>query len=383
MPIYKMDGKKDGLQKYRVRINFIDSSGNSKQIDRIAYGKDAAKELERELFVELNAKPTYHKITLQELYDEYINVKQYEIRESTLNKFKQSFRIYILPELSAQRIDKLNTSLLQKWKTSVEKYTTSKHKRLSLKYKKNIYGDFRSLLNYAVKMEYIVRNPLLIVGNFKSAYEEKKEINYYTIDDFLKFISTAKTKAEEYEKSRHKINEWNYYVFFNIAFYTGMRKGEIYALKWSDITNNTIYIKRSINQKLKGGDRETPPKNINSIRSIQIPKPLIQILDEHYLRYKQFSYFSDDWRICGGIKCIRDSTLENRNKMYAQLAEVKKIRIHDFRHTHATVLVNNGINIQEIARRLGHSNVEITWKIYAHLYPQEEERALKILDNIK
>ena len=74
MPIYKMDGKKDGLQKYRVRINFTDSSGKSKQIDRVAYGKDSAKELERQLMHNLSNE-TLKRITLQELYDEYIAVK--------------------------------------------------------------------------------------------------------------------------------------------------------------------------------------------------------------------------------------------------------------------------------------------------------------------
>ena len=58
------------------------------------------------------------------------------------------------------------------------------------------------------------------------------------------------------------------------------------------------------------------------------------------------------------------------------------IRVHDFRHTHASILVNEGINIQEIARRLGHAKIEMTWNTYAHLYPREEERAVSILNKI-
>ncbi len=79
---------------------------------------------------------------------------------------------------------------------------------------------------------------------------------------------------------------------------------------------------------------------------------------------------------------MRDTTLENRNAQYASRAGVKKIRIHDFRHSHASLLANEGINIQEIARRLGHSNIEITWNTYSHLYPREEERAVEILNKI-
>ena len=204
-------------------------------------------------------------------------------------------------------------------------------------------------------------------------------MDYYTSEEFFSFINSCKKFAS---RERNSVYEWHFYVFFNIAFYTGMRKGEIYALKWSDINNNIIHVTRSIAQKLKGGDRETPPKNKSSIRDISIPIPLKNILDEHQARCKEISGYSDEWRICGGECCIRDSTLEKRNQQYAKDAGIKKIRIHDFRHSHASLLANSGINIQEIARRLGHSNVEITWNIYSHLYPREEERALQILNNL-
>ena len=68
--------------------------------------------------------------------------------------------------------------------------------------------------------------------------------------------------------------------------------------------------------------------------------------------------------------------------MYAQSANIKVIRIHDFRHSHASYLINEGINIQEIARRLGHADVSITVKTYAHLYPKESERALNALNKL-
>jgi integrase len=79
---------------------------------------------------------------------------------------------------------------------------------------------------------------------------------------------------------------------------------------------------------------------------------------------------------------LRDSSLDNKNKQFAELAGLPHIRIHDFRHSHASLLANEGINIQEIARRLGHSNIEMTWNTYSHLYPREEERAVQILNKI-
>lgn len=381
MPIYKMGGKKDGLQKYRVRINYTDAEGKGKQLDRVAYGKEQAKELERQLIHDLNEKTT-KKITVQELYNDYVRVKQYEVRESTLDKSKKILSTFVLDSLKNYRLDRINTAILQRWKNTIEDKTTSSGDRFSLKYKKNIFGEFRALLNYAVKMEYIQKNPLSIIGNFKDVNAVKRKIDFYTAEEFIKFISAARKNAETTEMNSNTIYEWNFYVFFMIAFYTGMRKGEIYALKWTDVENNIIHISRSIAQKLKGGDRETPPKNKSSVRSIQIPKPLGIALAEHYNRFKQVSGFSNDCRICGGETCIRDSTLEKRNNLYAKIAGIKKIRVHDFRHSHASLLANKGINIQEIARRLGHSNIEITWNIYSHLYPREEEKAIEILDKI-
>ncbi|MDD6490252.1 MAG: site-specific integrase, partial [Clostridia bacterium] len=118
------------------------------------------------------------------------------------------------------------------------------------------------------------------------------------------------------------------------------------------------------------------------IRTIQIPTPLQKVLDEHYKRCKAMPDFSGDYFICGGVKAIRDTSLSNSCKQCAELAEVKRIRIHDFRHSHASLLANSGINIQEIARRLGHSDVSVTLRIYSHLYPKESERALNVLNNV-
>lgn len=128
------------------------------------------------------------------------------------------------------------------------------------------------------------------------------------------------------------LSDWNYYVFFAIAFYTGLRKGEIFALKWSDISDHYLSVSRSITQKLKGEDRETPPKNKSSIRTLQMPKPLIDILNEHKKLYDRHPQFSDDFRICGGQKPIRDSPVGKANENIAKAAGLKKIRIHDYRH---------------------------------------------------
>ncbi len=382
MPIYKMNGAKDGKQKYRVRINYQDNSGTYKQLTRIAYGHAEAKELEKNLQKQIKEELPAKRMTLNELYNEYKKVKKHEVRESSYNKSITILSNHVMPILGDKPLSKLNKPILMMWKNEInEKTVKDKNgniRSLSLQMKQNIYAEFRALLNFGVKMDYLPKNILTSVGNFKGTLEIKKEMQYYTADEFKKYIKAAR----EYAENKPNLDGWDYYVFFNIAFYTGCRKGEIHALKWSDIDGKYLSVSRSIAQKLKGEDRETPPKNKSSIRTLQMPKPLIDILKEHKERYMKLEGFTEDFRICGGIKPLRDTSISKVNEKLAKAAGIKHIRIHDFRHSHASLLANEGINIQEIARRLGHSKIEMTWNTYSHLYPREEERAVKILEKI-
>ena len=208
-------------------------------------------------------------------------------------------------------------------------------------------------------------------------------MQFYTPEEFKKYIEIAKKQAIKKQKEDNNLYEWNFYVFFNIAYFTGLRKGEIHALRWCDINNDFLSVKHSITQKLLNRDDvETLPKNKSSIRTIQIPIPLIKILKEHKKRQMLLPNFSEESRVLGDERCLRDTTIEKRNIVYSQLAGIKTIRVHDFRHSHASLLANMGINIQEVARRLGHTKVEITWNTYSHLYPKEEEKAIKVLNSI-
>lgn len=372
MPINKLPEKKNGLSKYRVRVNYTSTDGKYHQIERTVFGLEQAKQMESRLLQEIkHGENISNTLSLQALVDEYANSQKYEIRESTLDKTLTILNKYVLPHFAQTKLNKLTVPALQKWKDEINSLG------LALNTRKNIYAAFRGVLNYGVRLGYINTNPLSKIGNFKDVITLKQNIDYYTPKEFKKFIQAAHNRAKNKDGY-----EWNYYVFFNIAFYTGMRKGEIYALKWSDIKNERINITKSITQKLKGGDRETPPKNKSSIRELQIPTPLINILNEHKARMTRAPGFNDSWYICGGEICVRDTSITNRNIKYASDAGVKQIRIHDFRHSHASLLANEGINIQEIARRLGHSKIEITWNTYSHLYPREEERAIKILNKI-
>jgi len=374
MPIYKVKGKKDGLQRYNVRINYVADSGEGKQITKVAYGIDNAKLLEMKLLeqIKINDEKPIKKITVQELYDEYINMKKYEVKETSHMKIVQILSYYILPTFKSYRIDRITPQSLQEWKITLAK------RDLSLHTKKSAYACFRAFINYAIQMEYIHKNPLSKIRNFKEAYYIKAEMNFYTPEEFEKFISKAKEIATEKEQRNNDLSEWDYYVFFNIAFYTGLRKGEIHALKWSDINGEYLSVRRSLTQRLNGGlGVETTPKTVSSIRTIQLPLPLIKILEEQKQRQQQLHNFCNDFRITNDI---RNASIDRRNKNYSTWAGIKTIRIHDFRHSHASVLAHKNINIQEVSRRLGHARIEMTWNTYCHLYPKEEEKAVAILN---
>lgn len=374
MPIYKQNKKKDGVNQYKVVVNYTDRDGTYRQKTKLVYGKDEATMAEMRLQFELSNETPTKAITIGKLFDEYVASKKHEVRESTLDKSSRIINYHVLPYLRTVKLSDLNVKRLQQWKNAIGDLT------LKTKTKNNIYSELRSLLNFAVKMEYISSNPLTKIGSFKDILDFSKSqdtLHYYTSEQFKSFITYAKSQC-------NSLNDWGYYVFFNIAFYTGMRKGEINALKWSDIDGNILHVRRSVNQKKKGVSVvETPPKNKTSYRDLQMPKQLIKILDEHKQRQKESKAFTEDFRICGGVKCLSDTGISNFNDKCASAMNLPHIRIHDFRHTHATLLINEGINIQEIARRLGHSKVEQTWNTYAHLYPREEERAIKVLEDIK
>ncbi len=381
MPLIKVkkDGKivkdKNGRQAYRVRVNFVDMNGKKRQVERMAYGLAEATLLEQQLVTEYKEKKqaVVSRMTVGQLCDEYAVYHSNETRKTSHESTMKNLKLRVLPTMSAVQLNKLSQSRLAQWKNEIAATD------LSIVTKQNGYAAFVALLNYAVKMEYISKNPLIALGNFRDANAVDKpadKLNYYTPEQFLKYISVA-------EKAAKTVIDWGYYVFFNIAFYTGARKGEINALKWSDIDGNIMRIRRSIAQKLKGGDVETPPKNKSSYRDLQIPTPLMNVLNEHKDRQRAAAHlFTEDFRICGGERPLRDTSIDNKNKAFAKAADLPHIRIHDFRHSHASLLANEGINIQEVARRLGHSNVQMTWNTYSHLYPREEERAVEVLNRV-
>ena len=373
MPINKTGIKKDGKTQYRVRVNYTDATGKAHQVERTAYGNAEAVALEQQLISEFKNKRTVtSRLTVKQLFDEYEVYHSHETRKTSHDSTMRSLRLRVLPTMADCRLDKLSQPVLAKWKNEIAAAD------LSIITKQNAYGAFAAMLNYAVKMEYIQKNPLTVLGNFRNAEMIEKpadKLQFYTPEQFIAYISVARERAVS-------CADWGYYVFFSIAFYTGARKGEINALKWSDIDGDILHIRRSIAQKLKGGDVETPPKYKSSYRDLQIPAPLMEILSEHKERQKEASrLFTEGYRICGGERPLRDTSIENKNKAFSKAAGLPHIRIHDFRHTFATHAIASGVDAKTLSGILGHTNASFTLDTYTHVTTDMQKNAAKIVGN--
>ncbi len=118
------------------------------------YGSDEAKLVEKELTYTAKDETIAAKITVKQLYDEYISAKKHEVRETFLKKTEQVLTLHVLPHFEKTKIDKLNIQSLQKWKQTINEG------EYQIRTKQNFYKEFRTFLNYAVKMEYLPKNPL-------------------------------------------------------------------------------------------------------------------------------------------------------------------------------------------------------------------------------
>ena len=365
MSITATKRKKDGLTQYRVRVPIKMEDGSFKYKERSVYGLQAAKQAEREL----KAAPVEADSTLNDLIALYYDSRKGQVRLTSDVKVKSHLNTHIIPALGNVKLSALTPARLQKWKNEMNA------KPISVVTKNNVYATFTALLNFGIKMDAIPKNNLKAIGPFKDIeFTETDRFRYYTAEQFKKYIDAM---------PKNTLEERALYVFFMTAFYTGARKGEINALKWTDIDGSTLHIRRSVSQRVPGiACVETAPKNKSSYRDIQIPRPLLDCFAEHRKFCSQFKGFNDGWRVCGGPDIILDHRLNRGNIKCANKAGLPHISIHEFRHSHATLLINAGVNIKEISRRLGHATVEMTWNVYSHLYPDQEQKAIETLNEI-
>lgn len=180
-------------------------------------------------------------------------------------------------------------------------------------------------------------------------------------------------------------NNLNFYTLIYVALYTGLRRGELLALRWKDIDldNKRLSVRRSVVEISGEGLIYKEPKNENSKRAVDFDEDVANILN--YYRKRQFKYYKNDAIVFlhkdGSV--IRPDYVTKKYKKEAKKLGLNKTRFHDLRHTHASWLLQLGENPKVVQERLGHHDVSITLDIYSHVIPSMQKDAVKKLKNSK
>ncbi len=379
MPVYqdKKNKTKDG-RTYYFKCQYTDIFGETRtKKSKKYFSSREAKEEERK-FLENSGKIIQTSIIWNDLVKDYI--KNIQKKDTTLyskflvfNKYGNLF--------NDKEISKINKFKAEQIRNYIDTFN------IATKTKNRILGDFKLIFKYAIETGKTDNNPFELVKKFQDnpnkIKDRKKESDLYlTPEEFNDFISVIDNDF------------WK--IYFSFAFYMGTRKGEQAGLQWKDIDfeNNKLTIYKQLNLKgLTKENRFIPTKN-NVIRTISIPNKLMEMLNDLYEKEKKVIGFNDEFLVFGGIKHTSYTTIDRQKKHYFDLLEaqknkdninnpikVKRITMHQFRHSHASFLISNNVPVNIIAKRLG-DTIEVVLKTYAHLFPDVEETVIPILNKI-
>lgn len=364
MPVYKTKIEKTKDNKiWYFMVSYTDLLGNKKRYKSKKYAtKEEATKEEAKFRLNIGEMPTDNKITFSKVYNELILKKEAEIRPTSLQKDKNYYK-HIEKELGNIQINKLTLSQYQKWKDELNK------KKLCTSYKNKIYKFLNELIKYAELYYNVSTNVTRLGGNFIDANEKKKEMQFYTKKEFDKFISA--------------IDDLKWKCLFETLFYCGLRQGELQALNWKDIDlkNKTLNVNKTLTTKIKG-EKYTifPPKTKSSYRIIPLAKDLLKDLTLLKKKYSELKGFNNNWFVFGGLYPTPETTIQSHKLNYCELAKVKVIRIHDFRHSCASLLISKNADPVLVAKYLGHADVSMTLNRYSHMYKSRLDEIVNLID---
>ncbi len=352
MPQYKDRERNTWFCEFRYK-NFDQKIKKKKK--RGFKTKREAQEYERNFLA--NLQPNAEKILFSELSRIYLSDIKNRIKVSTYARKERIFESKLLPFFGESFISDISTLLIRNWQNA----------ELKNNYKKSYFitvqKELNAIFNYAVKFYGLPANPLVKAGitNSSPLLREKAEINIWSAEEFNIFIEN--------------ISNPEIYVIFNLLYYTGIRIGEALALNVNDIdfAEHRIAINKTY-YKIKNIEYITTPKTASSIRTIKIPGFLVDILSKY-----TDGIYDKDARL---FKTSRTNIHRCKNSIIRKLG-LKNIRLHDFRHSHASILLNRGVDVVTVSKRLGHESVKMTLDTYSHLIKDSEEKLIDILNKLK
>ena len=351
MPAYK--DEKTG--KWFAKFYYTNWQGIKKQKWKRGFAtKKEALGFERDFLEKQSANPD---MTFQNLYEIYMEDMAARLKQSTLLTKKAVLQTHILPFFGSKPINEIKASDVRRWQAKL----MSSPNNYSQTYLKKINTELNCIINYAKRFYDLNTNPCGKAGTIGKAKAE--EMDYWTYDEYIAFREGVKDKPLSY-------------ICFEVLYWTGMREGELLALSPTDIDfdNKLISINRTY-QRIGGKDVFTSPKTRKSKRKIPIPDFLCQELSD----YIQSRYMLDaDERLFPVTK----SYLSHEMIRGCKNTGVKKIRIHDIRHSHASLLINQGCDALVLADRLGHEKVSTTLNTYSHLFPHKQQELVNNLEQL-
>ena len=351
MPAYK--DEKTG--KWFAKFYYTNWQGIKKQKWKRGFAtKKEALGFERDFLEKQSANPD---MTFQNLYEIYMEDMAARLKQSTLLTKKAVLQTHILPFFGNKPINEIKASDVRRWQAKL----MSSPNNYSQTYLKKINTELNSIINYAKRFYDLNTNPCGKAGTIGKAKAE--EMDYWTYDEYIAFREGVKDKPLSY-------------ICFEVLYWTGMREGELLALSPTDIDfdNKLISINRTY-QRIGGKDVFTSPKTRKSKRKIPIPDFLCQELSD----YIPSRYMLDaDERLFPVTK----SYLSHEMIRGCKNTGVKKIRIHDIRHSHASLLINQGCDALVLADRLGHEKVSTTLNTYSHLFPHKQQELVNNLEQL-
>lgn len=340
--------------------------------------KKEALELEQHLrIVDLKEKRFDFLITTDMLFE---LLEEEDIQNnrkiSYLSTQKNNYERHIKPYFQNVNLNKLSYENIFEFreylKTKPKKQNDNQH--LSNNTINKIIILLKKIFDTGVRKSLIDKNP---VENLRKLPINKKIITFWSIEEFARFRKLI-TKEEK-----------SYDLFFTVAFFTGMRMGEILALNWNDINllTNTIHVTKTA-YFLNKRNHINSTKTRAGTRYITINNKLANMLRE----WKQeqttlLKEFIDDIDNLQVIQSSPISITKNMiDKKFKQILlrnnDIKKIRIHDLRHSHASLLINQGEDYLVVKERLGHASITTTIDTYSHLYPSKQKSLANKLDEI-
>ncbi|MYV11769.1 site-specific integrase [Lactobacillus salivarius] len=365
--------KKDGSKAYMFNLYLGTDPVTGKQrrttrrgFRTMAEAKTALSRLELEVME--NGLPTSKRkiMTFEEVYKLWFEQHKATVKESSAYIHNTIIKVQVLPYFGTLRVDKIDTVYCQKQVNRIFKTLKNYNSAINL---------IRRIFDYAKVMKQIKTNPMndvIIPKKRKTLDDTDKPVNFYTKEQLRTFLETLKEHAP-----------YQMYVAFRVMAFTGMRKGELAALKWSDVDfeNGTISINKTVAFNNAGKFHIQTPKTRKSIRTISIDDTTLNALKtwKNELRKELFKQGQNIDKGDGFIfhtqkgnfiiKYI-DKFLPSFLKKY----NLPPIKPHGFRHTHASLLFESGASIKEVQDRLGHENIKTTMDIYTHVTKSAREK---------